>query len=110
VFLLPQATPGSDPSWFGFPLAVRPESGLQRDAVLRLLNARKIGTRLLFGGNLLRQPAYRQIEKRVVGALPNSDFVTANVFWLGVFPGLSQPMLDYMVESLFEAARSCASR
>lgn len=104
VFLLPQATPGSDPSWFGFPLAVRPESGLQRSDVMRLLNLRRIGTRLLFGGNLLRQPAYRTIEKRVIGDLPNSDFVANNVFWIGVYPGLTKPMLDYVVESLKEAA------
>jgi CDP-6-deoxy-D-xylo-4-hexulose-3-dehydrase len=110
VLLLPQATPGSDPSWFGFPLAVKPESGLRRDTVLRFLNARKIGTRLLFGGNLLRQPAYRAIEKRVAGDLPNSDFVTENVFWLGVFPGLTEAMLDYVVASLFEVAGSRASR
>ena len=106
VFLLPQATPGSDPCWFGFPLAVRPESSLRRDDVLRFLNARKIGTRLLFGGNLLRQPAYRAIEKRVVGALPNSDFVTENVFWLGVFPGLTEAMLDYVVDSLVDVVRA----
>jgi CDP-6-deoxy-D-xylo-4-hexulose-3-dehydrase len=109
IFLLPQATPGSDPSWFGFPMAVRPESGLDRGDVLRLLNSRKIGTRLLFGGNLLRQPAYQDIDKRVIGDLPNSDFVTQNVFWIGVYPGLTKPMLDYMVESLSEVSSQCAA-
>ncbi|WP_263351564.1 lipopolysaccharide biosynthesis protein RfbH [Acidicapsa acidisoli] len=108
TFLLPQATPGSVPSWFGYPMAVRPESGLERDEVIRFLNGRKIGTRLLFGGNLLRQPAYRDIEKRVVGDLPNSDFITHNVFWIGVYPGLTQPMLDYVVESLNEVSSRCA--
>ena len=107
-FLLPRATPGSDPSWFGYPIAVRPESGLERDEVIRFLDARKIGTRLLFGGNLLRQPAYREIEKRVIGDLPNSDFITNNVFWIGVYPGLTEPMLDYIVESLHEVASQCA--
>src|SRR5208283_1724190 len=82
-FLLPSATPGADPSWFGYPIAVRPESGLKRDDVIRQLNFQKIGTRLLFGGNLLRQPAYRDIEKRVIGDLPNSDLITDNVFWIG---------------------------
>jgi CDP-6-deoxy-D-xylo-4-hexulose-3-dehydrase len=62
----------------------------------------------LFGGNLLRQPAYRDIEKRVIGDLPNSDFITENVFWIGVYPGLTKPMLDYVVESLSEVASQCA--
>jgi CDP-6-deoxy-D-xylo-4-hexulose-3-dehydrase len=100
VLMLPEATFGSDPSWFGLPIAVRPESGFDRDELTRFLNARRIGTRLLFGGNLIRQPAYRGIEKRVIGELPNSDFITRNVFWTGVYPGLSKPMLDYMVESV----------
>jgi CDP-6-deoxy-D-xylo-4-hexulose-3-dehydrase len=102
ILLLPQATPGSDPSWFGFPIAVRPESGVRRDELVRFLNSRQIGTRLLFGGNLLRQPAYRDIEKRVIGDLPNSDFVTSQVFWIGVYPGLTPQMLDYVVESIAE--------
>jgi CDP-6-deoxy-D-xylo-4-hexulose-3-dehydrase len=104
VFLLPQATLGAEPSWFGFPLAVQPESGLRTEEVTRFLDSRKIGTRVLFGGNLLRQPAYRDIEKRVIGNLPNSDFVADRVFWIGVYPGLKMPMLDYMVESLCEVA------
>ena len=107
TLLLPKATPGSEPSWFGFPIAVLPESGLDRDDVIRFLNSRKIGTRLLFGGNLLRQPAYLDIEKRVIGELPNSDFITRNVFWIGVYPGLTKPMLDYVVESLNEVASQC---
>jgi CDP-4-dehydro-6-deoxyglucose reductase, E1 len=102
ILLLPQATPGSDPSWFGFPIAVRPESGVRRDELVRFLNSRQIGTRLLFGGNLLRQPAYRDIERRVIGDLANSDFVTSQVFWIGVYPGLTPQMLDYVVESIEE--------
>jgi CDP-6-deoxy-D-xylo-4-hexulose-3-dehydrase len=109
-FLLPSATPGSDPSWFGFPIAVRQESGLKRDDVIRQLNTHKIGTRLLFGGNLLRQPAYRDIEKRVIGDLPNSDFITDNVFWIGVYPGLTLEMLDYIVEMLQQIMDEGASR
>ena len=109
TLLLPEATPGSEPSWFGYPIAVRPESGLERDEVIRFLNSRKIGTRLLFGGNLLRQPAYRDIEKRIIGDLPNSDFITKNVFWIGVYPGLTKPMLDYVVESLSEVSIRCTT-
>lgn len=109
TFLLPEATPGSEPSWFGYPMAVRPESGLERDEVIRFLNSRKIATRLLFGGNLLRQPAYRDIEKRTIGDLPNSDFITKNVFWIGVYPGLTKPMLDYVVESLSEVSIRCTT-
>ncbi|MDR3723195.1 MAG: lipopolysaccharide biosynthesis protein RfbH [Terracidiphilus sp.] len=100
VLILPEATEGSDPSWFGFPLAVRTESGIDRDGIIRHLNQHKIGTRLLFGGNLLRQPAFSAIEKRVIGDLSNTDYITHNVFWIGVYPGLSHEMLDYIVESL----------
>jgi CDP-6-deoxy-D-xylo-4-hexulose-3-dehydrase len=110
VFMLPQATTGSVPSWFGFPIAVRPESGLKRDDVIRFLNSRKIGTRLLFGGNLLRQPAYRDVEKRAIGDLANSDFITENVFWIGVYPGLTKPMLDYVVESLKSVVTTAIGR
>jgi len=99
-FVLPQATPGSEPSWFGFPLAVRPEAPFSRDQVVRHLEAHKIGTRLLFGGNLVRQPASRGLPHRVVGDLGNSDFVMNRVFWIGVYPGLSPEMLGYMIETL----------
>jgi len=97
-FILPQATPGSEPSWFGFPLALRPEAPFTRDAVVRYLEKHKIATRLLFGGNLIRQPAYREVPYRVVRELKNSDFVMSHVFWIGVYPGLSPAMLDYALE------------
>jgi CDP-6-deoxy-D-xylo-4-hexulose-3-dehydrase len=110
VFLLPEATPESEPSWFGFPLAVKPESGLTRDKVTRYLESRKIGTRLLFGGNLVRQPAYKDVEYRVVGDLKNTDYVMNNVFWIGVYPGLNDSMLQHMLSSLSEVARGqCAA-
>jgi CDP-6-deoxy-D-xylo-4-hexulose-3-dehydrase len=100
VFILPEATVGSDPSWFGFPLAVRPESGFTRRQVVTHLEAAKIATRLLFGGNLLRQPAYEGVEHRRIGTLANSDYVMSNVFWIGVYPGLTGAMLDYVLTKL----------
>jgi len=100
ALLLPKATAGSDPSWFGFPIAVKPESGWQRDRIVIDLNERKIGTRLLFGGNLTRQPAYEGTEFRVVGDLKNTDYVMNNVFWIGLYPGLTPEMIQYTVDSL----------
>ncbi len=100
--LLPRATPGADPSWFGFPIGVRPEASFQREELVRFLESRKIGTRLLFGGNLLRQPAYEGWEYRVIGNLPNTDYVMNNVFWIGVYPGLTKAMLDYVAASILE--------
>lgn len=98
--ILPQATEGSDPSWFGFPLAVREDAPFTRVEAIGHLEGRRISTRLLFGGNLLRQPAYRGIEHRVVGDLTNTDFVMNNVFWIGVYPGLTLSMIDHMAESV----------
>ena len=95
-FVMPEATVNSDPSWFGFPITIRPESGIDRTALLRHLDEKKIGTRLLFAGNLLKQPAYRNIEHRVIGDLKNSDLVMTNTFWLGVYPGLTDEMLNYV--------------
>ena len=105
VYALPQATEGSDPSWFGFPLAVRPESGVTRTEVTNYLESQKIGTRLLFGGNLIRQPAYKDVAFRVVGELKNTDYVMNNVFWIAVYPGLSESMIQHMLDSLGEIAR-----
>jgi CDP-6-deoxy-D-xylo-4-hexulose-3-dehydrase len=98
--ILPEPTPGSEPSWFGFPIAVRPGASFTREHLVRNLNEKKIGTRLLFGGNLLRQPAYKSIPKRQIGDLPKSDFVMKQVFWIGVYPGLSQDMLNYVVSQI----------
>ncbi len=103
-FSLPQATAGSEPSWFGFPVAVRPEGGLTRDRVIRALDQRKIGTRLLFGGNLLRQPAYLHSTYRKIGGLENTDYVMYHVFWIGVYPGLTAEMIDYIVETFHDIA------
>ena len=91
VLMLPEATPGSEPSWFGFPIGVRPEAPFSRDRLVRHLDSLKIGTRLLFGGNLIRQPAYQDVEYRVVGDLSCSDFVMRSVFWIGLYPGSHDP-------------------
>ena len=101
--ILPQPTPGSDPSWFGLPLGVRPGSPVDRQRVIRFLDARGISTRLLFGGNLLRQPAYAGRPHRSVGDLRRSDFVMDHVFWIGVYPGLGDDALHYMLDSLHDA-------
>lgn len=102
IFVLPEATADSDPSWFGFPLAVRPGAPVERNTLVRELNARRIHTRLLFGGNLLRQPAYRGIEHRVVGDLSGSDFAMEHAFWIGVYPALGPEHLDYVIETVHE--------
>jgi CDP-4-dehydro-6-deoxyglucose reductase, E1 len=104
-FVLPQATPNSQPSWFGFPLAVRPDAPFTRDQVVQHLESNKIATRLLFGGNLLRQPAYRNIEHRVIGDLKNADFVMNQVLWVGVYPGLTEPMIDFMTQTVRDFCR-----
>ncbi|MGD0225693.1 MAG: lipopolysaccharide biosynthesis protein RfbH [Terriglobia bacterium] len=103
--ILPEATPGSDPSWFGFPIAVRPGAPFVRADVVRFLETKKIATRSLFGGNLVRQPAYAETPHRVVGKLENADFAMDRVFWIGVYPGLSRAMLEYVLDALHEICR-----
>ncbi|WP_331272298.1 lipopolysaccharide biosynthesis protein RfbH [Motilibacter aurantiacus] len=102
ALILPQATPKSDPSWFGFPITLDPSAGIDRRDLLRFLDHRKIGTRLMFAGNLLRQPAYRNVDFRVVGELTNTDIVMEHTFWVGVYPGLTEPMLDFIADSIRE--------
>jgi CDP-6-deoxy-D-xylo-4-hexulose-3-dehydrase len=100
--ILPKANQGSDPSWFGFALTVKPNSPKTRNQIVQQLNEKKIGTRLLFGGNLLRQPAFMGTPRRVIGDLENTDRIMNDTFWIGVWPGLSLKMLDYMIASLHE--------
>lgn len=94
------ATPNSDPSWFGCPVTLDPEHPVNREELLRFLDGRKIGTRLLFAGNILKQPAYKNVDFRVVGNLANTDVVMKRSFWVGVYPGLTNAMLDYVIESI----------
>ena len=98
--ILPEATPRSDPSWFGFALTIRPGANIDRLALIQHLETRRIGTRLLFGGNLMKQPAYMNLPKRVVGPLDNADVITTNTFWIGVHPGLDDAHIDFMIESI----------
>lgn len=98
--ILPEATPGSDPSWFGFPLSIRDEADCDRVALLSYLDQRKIGTRLLFAGNLVRQPYMAGRHYRISGTLTNTDFVMNRTFWIGVFPGLTMEMLEYVCQQI----------
>jgi CDP-6-deoxy-D-xylo-4-hexulose-3-dehydrase len=101
-FVLPKATEHSDPSWFGFALTVKPGAPKVRNQIVQELNDKKIGTRLLFGGNLLRQPAFIGTPRRVVSNLENTDRVMNDTFWIGVWPGLSTEMLDYVIATIHE--------
>lgn len=107
--VLPEATPGSTPSWFGFPLSVRPSAPFTRRDLVRHLEGRRIATRQLFGGNLLRQPAYQGRAMRVAGDLPGADFIMRHTLWLGVHPGLSDAMIDFMIGTIVDFVRSWRS-
>ena len=100
ALMLPEATPGSNPSWFGFPIGVKEDAGFTRNQLIQELESKKIATRLLFGGNLLRQPAYEEATYRVIGDLPNTDYILRNVFWVGIYPGLSESMLDFVAGTI----------
>lgn len=105
--VLPQQEAGSRPSWFGFLISVRPKAGVERNSVVRFLEEHGIQTRLLFGGNLLRQPCFDQIRGtkayRVAGELEKTDYVMNNSFWVGVYPGMTDEMLDYMAGMILRA-------
>jgi CDP-6-deoxy-D-xylo-4-hexulose-3-dehydrase len=109
VLVLPVAGEHADPSWFGFPIAVKPGAPFTRDQLTRELDAKKIGTRLVFAGNLLRQPAYEGLKYRTVGDMSGSDYVMNQVFWIGVFPGLTTEMLDYIVTAMTEFVAAAKS-
>jgi CDP-6-deoxy-D-xylo-4-hexulose-3-dehydrase len=99
---LPVATPGSEPSWFGFPLCVNENASFSRAKLVAHLEQKHIATRQLFGGNLLRQPAYQDIEHRVVGTLTNSDRIMNQVLWIGLYPGLSQEHIQYIIQTILD--------
>jgi CDP-6-deoxy-D-xylo-4-hexulose-3-dehydrase len=95
LFILPVCTPNSSPAWFAFPVTVKPKAGFTRTELTNYLDTKNIETRNLFGGNLLRQPAYKNISCRVSGTLETTDFVMKNTFFLGTYPGLTKEMIDY---------------
>ncbi|MCK9201237.1 MAG: lipopolysaccharide biosynthesis protein RfbH [Gallionella sp.] len=98
--LLPEATPNSDPSWFGFPITIKEAAGVNRVDLLQYLDQHKIGTRLLFAGNLTRQPYMKGRNFRIAGELTNTDIVMNDTFWIGVYPGLNKEMLDFVIAKL----------
>jgi CDP-6-deoxy-D-xylo-4-hexulose-3-dehydrase len=100
--VLPESTANASPSWFGFPVTLRPEAAIHRPDLLRYLDQHRIGTRLLFAGNITRQPYFAGREYRVAGALTNTDRVMRDTFWLGVYPGLDEPRLDFVAQRLGE--------
>jgi CDP-6-deoxy-D-xylo-4-hexulose-3-dehydrase len=104
--ILPKAAENSDPSWFGFALTVRSNARKSRNQIVKELNEAKIATRLLFGGNLLRQPAFAGTPRRVFGELINTDIIMNQTFWIGVWPGLTTQMLEYVVETLEKIMKS----
>ncbi len=101
-FYIQAATEGSEPSWFGFLMTIKETAPFSRDELVLFLNSRKIATRLLFGGNLTLQPAYLKKRFRVVGSLERTDIVMRNSFWIGVYPGLTQEMLQFAADSIKE--------
>jgi CDP-6-deoxy-D-xylo-4-hexulose-3-dehydrase len=100
VLILPEATPNSDPSWFGFPITLKESTDTNRKTLMEYLDQNKIGTRLLFAGNATRQPYFESEHYRIAGNLDSTDTVMNNTFWIGVYPGLNQEMLDHVVEQL----------
>jgi CDP-4-dehydro-6-deoxyglucose reductase, E1 len=96
--ILPQATENSLPSWFGFPISLKPSAKCSRNELVQALDKAKIGTRLLFGGNLLRQPAYKDVQYRLVGSAEQTDFVMNNTFWVGIYPALEKVHLEYIAQ------------
>ncbi len=99
---LPEVTIGGEASWFGFPITVKPTCKTRRNEITQYLERNKIGTRLLFAGNLLRQPLYKHVEKRIVGEMTNTDVIMNDVFWVGIYPALEREHLDYIALKISE--------
>jgi len=104
--VLPRELDGGRSSWFGFPIRVAPDAPLGRNELTQYLNERKIGTRLVFAGNLVRQPAYRDINYRVIGTLTNADTIMNDVFWVGTYPGLDDAQISYIAQSIREIGQA----
>jgi len=104
--ILPHTLESADPSWFGFAVTVREAAPFSRDDLVQFLESRRIATRMLFAGNLTRQPAFRGVNYRISGDLANTDSVMRRTFWVGVYPGLTQPMIDWIIESFQQFVRS----
>lgn len=100
LIILPEATKNSDPSWFGFPITIKPESRINRIDLLRFLDNHKIGTRLLFSGNIIRQPYFKNLNYRIFSELTNTDVIMNHSFWLGVYPGINEKMLDFIIAKI----------
>ena len=107
--ILQEPAENSEPSWFGFLLSVRPESSLDRNKITRYVEDHNVQTRLLFSGNLIKHPCFNQIrgtdKYRVAGSLETTDFIMNNTFWIGVYPGMTDEMIDYMAEVIVEATK-----
>ncbi|MEW6096209.1 MAG: lipopolysaccharide biosynthesis protein RfbH [bacterium] len=97
-FILPQPTPNSEPSWFGFPITVKESAKFSRAEIVAYLEKNNIATRMLFGGNLVKQPAYQNVKYRIIDSLKNTDFIMENTFWLGVYPGLTEEMIEFVLK------------
>lgn len=105
--ILPEPAVNSDPSWFGFLISVKPESGIERNKVTRFIENHNVQTRLLFSGNLIKHPCFDQIRGtdayRIVGDLNQTEFIMNQTFWVGVYPGMTDEMIDYMAEVILQA-------
>ena len=95
-FILPKATDNSEPSWFGFPLTIKENAPFSRNEIVSYLEENRIATRLLFSGNIIRHPSFETVKYRIYGELKNTDFIMNNTFWIGVYPGLTSEMLEYV--------------
>lgn len=105
--ILPEPAENSRPSWFGFTISIKPETGLDRNDVTGYIESKNVQTRLLFSGNLIKHPCFEQIRSsgayRIIGDLSNTDFILNNTFWVGVYPGMTDGMIDYMAQVIIEA-------
>ena len=107
LLVLPEETQGSLASWFGFPITIRPESGIDRRSLVSHLENNRIGTRLLFGGNILRQPAYNESQFKIYGDLRVADIVSRNTFWIGVYPGLGERHIEFVAATIKQFVDNC---